>query len=304
MSVGGEASTRLSPDDAAGAVIHQRLSRQVAELHRREHELGEGDRNDAVHRARLAGRRLRSVMASFGVLLPREVTGPLREELRWLGTVLGHARDPHVSQQRLETLLTEVPHDEVAGPVRRRLDATYAVRLAAGGAALDHALASGRNTDLLARLDQLVAEPPWTPTAGGRAGEVLPPLVHRDWKRLRRRWKAAAAASDDEVLHELRKSARRLRYGAETLVPVWGDDAERLADATRELSEHLGNRQDLRLVRTDLVEMAEGAEEAGEPSRTWGALLAHTEERRQRLDRETDELWQRTSRGELREWLR
>lgn len=305
MSAGDEAPTRLSPEVAAGAVLHQRLARQVAELHHREHQLRGGELQEGVHRARIACRRLRSSLATFGRLLPPDVTGPVREELRWLGGVLGDVRDPHVSQQRLELLIAGVPDDEVAGPVRRRLDATYAVRLATGEEALTEVLASDRHAALLEQLDRLVADPPWTATARRPAGKVLPPLLRKDWKRLHRARAAAEGAPDvGEALHEVRKAAKRLRYGAEALVPVWGEDAERLAGAARELAEHLGERQDLRLVRTDLVEMAEGAEEAGEPSRTWGALLAHTDEQRRQLDQVREDLWQRTARTELRSWLR
>ena len=56
---GADAPTRLSPDVAAGAVVHQRLSLQVAELHRREHQIRVGDTQEGVHDARIACRRLR-----------------------------------------------------------------------------------------------------------------------------------------------------------------------------------------------------------------------------------------------------
>ena len=305
MTGSGETSTRLSPDVAAGAVVHQRLSLQVAELHRREHEIRLGRTQEGVHHARIACRRLRSALVTFGPLVLPEVTDPLRGELRWLGRVLGDARDPHVAQEWLRELLAAEPEDEVAGPVQRRLEATYAVRLAAGEEALDEALASPRHTALLEQLDRLVADPPWTAAAGRPAGEVLPRLLDKDWRRLRARMAAVAEATDeDEALHDARKAAKRMRYAAETLVPAWGLDAQRLAHAARQLTDHLGERQDLLLVRFDLVEMAEAAEAAGEPSRTWGALLGRADEQRQQLDLRLAATWRRTARKRLRQWLR
>jgi len=221
-----------------------------------------------------------------------------------LSGVLGEARDPHVARERLRMLLMSEPEDEVAGPVQRRLDATYAARLAAGEEALVEALASPRHLALLEQLDRLVADPPWTGVAKRSAGEVLPPLLGHDWARLEARMAAVPDAEDrDEALHDARKAAKRLRYAAETLRPAWAADARRLGDAARRFSDHLGERQDLVLVRSDLAAMADAAEAAGEPSRTWGALLGRADERRQQLDLALERRWRQTARPELRAWL-
>ncbi len=298
MTGADDVPTRLSPDVGAGAVVHQRMSLQVAELHRQVHEIRVGDTQEGVHDARVAGRRLRAALASFGSLLHPEVVDALSGELRWLGWVLGEARDPHVAQQRLRELLEAEPADEIAGPVQRRLDTTYAARIAEGEEQLDEALASARHVALVAGLDRLVADPPWTATAALPASEVLSGLVRRDWKRLQSRMSVAAEAAErDEALHDARKAARRLRYSAETLRPVWGVRARELGRAARALSEHLGDRQDLLLVRADLAGMADAAEAAGEPSRTWGALMGRADERRQLLDRGLAEQWEGTARA-------
>ncbi|QBR91234.1 CHAD domain-containing protein [Nocardioides euryhalodurans] len=301
----GDAPTRLTPDVAAGAVLHQRLARQVAELHRGEHQIRSDDVHEGVHGARIACRRLRSALATFRPALDRKLTDPLREELRWLGGVLGEVRDPHVAHERLVGLLATEPAEEVAGPVRRRLDTTYAARLVSGEEQLTGVLDSPRHLALLDHLDELVADPPWTPAAGRPAGEVLPRRVRRDWKRLHGRMAAVTGASDQDVaLHDVRKAAKRLRYAAETLRPAWGDPARELADASRRLTDHLGERQDLLLVRADLTAMADAAEAAGEPSRTWGALLAREDARRRELDAALVATWRSVARGRLRRWLR
>jgi CHAD domain-containing protein len=300
----GAAPTRLSPEVAAGAVVHQRLSLQVAELHDREHQVRSGDTQEGVHRARIACRRLRSVLTTFRLLLDPAVADPVREELRWLTRVLGDARDPHVSWERLRELLAAEPADEVAGPVQRRLDTTYAARLAAGEEQLAHALASRRHRVLLEQLDRLVAAPPWTGEAARPAAEVLPPLLAEEWRRLEARMAAVAGAADEgEAFHDTRKAAKRLRYAAETLRPVWGADAARLGEAARRFSDHLGRRQDLVLVRADLAAMADVAEAAGEPSRTWGALLGRADERRRQLDLTVPDEWGLVARPDLRSWL-
>ena len=52
------------------------------------------DKPDAVHKMRVATRRLRSARATFQPLLASKSDGDLRAELKWLAGVLGEARDP------------------------------------------------------------------------------------------------------------------------------------------------------------------------------------------------------------------
>ena len=59
------------------------------------------DQPDAVHKARVATRRLRSALRTFRPLLDRTVTDPLRREVRWLTGALGAPRDAEVLLQAL-----------------------------------------------------------------------------------------------------------------------------------------------------------------------------------------------------------
>jgi CHAD domain-containing protein len=54
------------------------------------------DEPDAVHQMRVTTRRLRSVLRSFPMILPSDATRHLRDELKWLGAVLGEARETEV----------------------------------------------------------------------------------------------------------------------------------------------------------------------------------------------------------------
>ena len=76
----------------AGEVVLAHLREQVDELVARD----PGARRNAtgsVHAMRVAARRLRSGLATFGPLFDRSRTDPLRDELRWLGLVLGRPRE-------------------------------------------------------------------------------------------------------------------------------------------------------------------------------------------------------------------
>lgn len=293
----------VGSDLPAGRVLQRRLMRQVAELHRRDSQIRRRD-DEGVHRARVACRRLRSALATFRPLVDREVTDPIRDQVKWLGQCLADARDARVVRDRLRAMIDAEPSDVVLGPARTRLDTEFGERAKAGWAQVDDALSSDRYLDLLATLDRLVADPPWTDKAAHPAGEVLPQRVRRDWRRLKRRMARVEDAEDrDHELHEVRKDAKRLRYAAEAVHTVWGKDAKKLARAAKELTSHLGLRQDTTMSRPDLLEIATTADEAGESSVIWGVLLAREEEHAAQLDEELPALWGKVSRKKLRRWL-
>jgi CHAD domain-containing protein len=289
------------PGKPADRVVQRRLVEQVAELLRRDSEIRRGE-DEGVHRARVACRRLRSALATFRPILDREVTDPLRDEIKWLGSQLGDARDAKVARQRLMGLMEE---EQGADAARHRIDDTYARRREAADQDVSATLTSQRYLDLLAALDRLAAEPPWTEAAESSARSVLPKRVRKDWKRLRRRVEETETAEDrDTAMHDARKAAKRLRYAAESLQPAWGKDAKRLVKATKHVTTLLGERQDTVMTRPDLVAIAAEAEAEGEDTFTFGRLHAREQWRAAEIDREFEDLWRRLRRrGRVREWL-
>jgi CHAD domain-containing protein len=290
----------------ARVVLHLRLAALVAELGRRDSQVRRGE-PEGVHKARVTCRRLRGALATYRPLLDRAVTDPLRDELRWVAHSLGDVRDLDVVHDRLTDLLAEQPADLVLGPVRRRLDRTHAARRAELLAAARAALTSERYFVLRVQLDRLVAAPPWSPRAEEDARDVLRPRVRREFRRLCRRLEVALTTDDprvhDEAVHEARRAAKRLRYAAEALEPVWGEDASALARAATEITSTLGIRQDTVVSRAQLLALAGAARAAGEDTFTYGRLHALEERSAADLDDGVEELWARVSDPGLRSWL-
>lgn len=299
----------------ARLVLHAWIAEQVAELARRDVEIRRGgseggeDSDEGIHKARVACRRLRGALATYRPLVDREVTDPIRVELRWLAHALGPARDLAVAHARLRELVEAEPDELVVGPVLGRLDGTYGARQRAALTAATEALSSERYYALRETLDRLVAAPPWTEDADVDAREVLRGRVGKEDKRLRRRTKTARALSGsdrdqrDEAMHAARRAAKRLRYAAETLEPVWGSDAKKLAKAAKGFASTLGTRQDAVVAGDDLLALAREAEAAGESTFTYGRLHERQQTVADRVDKELDALWARVSRKKLRRWL-
>jgi CHAD domain-containing protein len=131
---------------------------------------------------------------------------------------------------------------------------------------------------LLDALDDLVARPTFQPDAGADAADLLARLVRRTWRRLDRRMAAAEraprGAAQDELLHEVRKDAKRSRYAAEAVQSVCGRRAIRYASAVAELQESLGDFQDGVVTREVLRELGARGHIAEQNGFTFGRLHA------------------------------
>lgn len=284
-------------EEPARVLVQRRLAAQAEELRGREGELGAADQEtyaEAVHKARVACRRLRAALSTFGPLVDRGVTDPVRAELQWWGSVLGEARDTHVVHDRIHTLMAGRPAAD-----RAHVDAAYAARELATRAAVQAGLGSSRHAALAQGLTDLSVDPGWTGEADRRAADVLPDLVLRDWRRLRRSVRRLDRTPDrDAGLHRVRKDAKRLRYAAETLEPGWPEESAALASAATALQTHLGEHQDTVVTRAHLHRLSGTA-----PGGGYDELVAREADRAARLEAGLDEVWQVLARRPLRAWL-
>lgn len=252
------------------------------------------DRPDAVHRMRVAARRLRSVLATYRAVLDPAAGPALRDDLRWLGSALGSVRDAEVMQRRLLVAVDTLPARLVVGDVVSRIGSTLGERRAVALRCAIADLDGDRYRDLRERLDRLCADPPATADAQRRADAALPELLARCGRRVERAGRRAAATTpgpdQDVALHELRKAAKRARYAAESAVPVVGPGAAKVVRRMTALQDHLGAYQDVVVARTVLHELAEQAQIDGQDSFTYGVLAAGDEAHARRLREQTPAL--------------
>ncbi|RJK96289.1 CYTH and CHAD domain-containing protein [Vallicoccus soli] len=264
---------RPRPKAAAGDVLTAHLREQVDALLAQDVRVRR-DQPDAVHKMRVATRRLRSALRTFRPLLDEERTRPLGDELRWLAGELGGMRDREVLLARLLGDVAELPAEQVLGPVAARVESSLTSDFAAARRAALVELDGPRYRELVGALVELAAAPPLTPAAGERADRVLPPLVRKVHRRLLAEVEAARAGTTDEAYHEARKTAKRLRYAAEALTPAFGADARELAGRAEQVQEVLGEHQDSVVARDELRRLAGTAHRAGEDGFTYGLLWA------------------------------
>jgi len=292
---------------SAGGAVQAYLRAQARALRSLE-PMVRADEFDSVHQMRVATRRLRATLRTFGQVIPRSGTEHLAGELGWLGGLLGEARDGEVIPRHLQASLRPLPAELVIGPVQARVQGHFAPRRAAARAALLAALDSTRYAGLLAELDRLAAGPPLGPQAGAPARDVLPAAVRRAYrqakKRMRRARRAPAGHATDVAMHQARKSARRARYAGEVARPVIGQQARGFSRQMKKVQSVLGDHQDAVIARQAARDLGIGAHLAGENAFTYGLLYEREAHQAERLQAHARHVWRRASRPRYRRWMR
>jgi CHAD domain-containing protein len=262
---------------------------------------------DAVHQMRVATRRLRSTLRSFGKIIRRDATYRLAADLKWLGAVLGEARDAEVLAGHLLGGLRETAPELVIGPVQARVQGHYAPVRAGARTTLLEALDSQRYFSLLDELDTLIAEPPFTPQAARPAADVLPATARRPYRQVRQRMRRARRMHADqpthEALHEARKAAERARYAAEAVAPAIGKKARRFAKQMKAVQSVLGDHQDPVIARQAVRKLGINAHLAGENAFSYGLLYGRGTCDGKRLQAQAWRTWNRASRRRYRRYM-
>jgi CHAD domain-containing protein len=288
-------------------VLRAYLAEQLVVL--KEHDAGL--RGESVHQLRIAARRLRSVLASYRDHMDAGTVDPVREELQWLGESLGAARDFEVLRRHLDEVLDD-ERDQATDPdtqtLRARINHDLDQAHHAGRTAAVEALASERYGRLVASLEAIVEDLTVRRPAIRRARSVLPVILERDVRRVRRAAKVVGRSTPGEAhdvaLHEVRKKVKRLRYSAESATPVLGRPAKTLVKRTKALQEALGAHQDTVAARAWLRDLAERSD--GEVMVAFGAgrLHAGEEQRARSAERDYDEALRRLPQKHVGDWLR
>jgi CHAD domain-containing protein len=197
---------------------------------------------DALHQSRVALRRLRSAFSLFKPILARPAAERFREELRALSNTLGEARN-------LDVLLRR--RSEALAPDARQRLVEERTR------AYDRVIEELRSPQVRTMMLDLVE---WVALAafighgeGGRSDAEAPlrpfadHVLRRFWKKLKRGG-SDLPDLDDGARHELRISAKKLRYAAEFFAALYDKRAERRDEFVarlQELQEDLGELNDV-----------------------------------------------------------
>ncbi|MER6832154.1 CYTH and CHAD domain-containing protein [Streptosporangium sp. NPDC000563] len=273
---------------SAGEVVLDYLTSQVGALLAQDPRVRKAE-EDAVHQMRVAARRLRSALKSFKTVV--EGTDDLRKELKWLGAVLGEARDLEVIRERFARRLDSLDDALIVGPVRARLSSDL---LDDEHEALDRIrdiMGGERYFALLDALDDLTGTPVLT-KAAKKPADTLEVVAAKSWRRVTRIYDTAQAVEDESerevAMHEVRKAAKRARYTAEVI------GMRKLAKRAEDVQEVLGNHMDGVVAQERLAAEAGNARLVGEDTFTYGVLTGVERAAAARAWEEFPRIWEKT----------
>jgi CHAD domain-containing protein len=255
-----------------------------------------GDDPEAIHDARIAMRRLRANLATMAPLLPDGRVAELRSGLAWLGDAFGRVRDADVLLDRLRRRVAALEPEDArsAGHLLSGLGRDRAE----GHRELIETLGSDRYAELIDACIRFSAAPPLeTPEALAR--QAFPPLLEAEWSRLSRACRRLEQRSPDEMLHAARIAAKRARYGAEAIAPVFGGKARAFARRAKALQEVLGDHQDAVVAEAWLRERAIGSSSVAFAA---GRIAAAETAERARVRAAWPKAWRSLSEKRLRFW--
>jgi CHAD domain-containing protein len=265
----------------ASAVVAAYLGGQIDEMLAQDPRV-RLEEPDAVHAMRSAARRMRSALSVYRKLFGGAAVRRLRDELQWIGRILGTPRDAEVMLDRLRQHAAELPPEQAADVVKERVERELGTRFNAGYRKAQEVLLTDRYFRLLDDLEDFRVHPPVRPVASSPGRKVAGKLVNRTVRRLRRAHKAAAGSAEgparDAALHQVRKDAKRVRHAAESVEPVYGKRAAKLANAAHKQQTLLGNHHDSVIAR-DLLGKLGSATDLPEPVASAYSSLLEQEER-------------------------
>lgn len=250
-----------------------------------------GDDPEDLHDLRVAVRRLRAILKVSAPPLDEAWADELRDELDWLGDLLGPVRDLDVMLAHLRGADLEENERRALTPILKRLQRE---RTACRRSMLA-ALKSARYTALLDRLEE-AARRPRTRSARPSPDAV----VAAAFKQLRKAMDKLDRAPSDRSLHRARIKAKRARYAAELVAPERGKRVAKFIAAAKSFQDVTGEHQDAVVTAEQLRELAAEVEPAA--AFAAGRIAERQEARRREARAEVGPAWRKLERAGKNAW--
>lgn len=246
ISVPGVVGAELRPDDPAGPAMREILSAQADVLEDRLSGVLADRHPDYLHQFRVAIRRTRSALSQLSAAIALEGRAEAVDGFRWLGRVTSPARDLDVQLLDLARRRAEMESGTDALDVLERhltalkADAHRDLVLELSGTRFQRLIARWRDSLNPSSANWTATEPlraPFATLVSARASKLLRKVL-RDGRRI-------GPESEAEMLHDLRKRMKKLRYVTEFLGEVTPREQMRPAiKALKVLQDVLGRVQD------------------------------------------------------------
>jgi triphosphatase len=243
------APVRIDRKDSAHDALVKALAAGLAHLQANETGALAGEDPEFLHQARVALRRMRSVLGAFRTHRGIPAVEDLRAELRWISAELNEARDCDVFRAEWLTPASEgLPADGVRAldeaVLRLAQEATARARAALGSRRFRRIVLKA-GALLVAAPAALSAEPERLRALRAPAREFARSALSRADRQLRRLGDGLASAVEQER-HAVRIAAKRMRYTLDALSSLYpAKPVDRAAVRLGALQDILGRLNDI-----------------------------------------------------------
>ncbi len=248
---------------------------------------------EAIHRLRVATRRLRAALRMLREVVPDDEAESAADELGWLCGAIGAVRDLDVLAQLLQNRATRLESDFIRAlaPLSDTIRRQRAIEQERLVAALD----SERCHGLVQRLGAIAPEPAADSVT---LAAVAARLVRPQLRAMLRAGAGLDEASPPESLHRLRVRVKKLRYALELLRMVGGKPGRKVLRRLERVQERVGRYHDAVTAAAWLRGWAAESRDASALMAA-GALIHSFERRIRRLRRRSLKAWRRAEMDEL-----
>ncbi|NVK20126.1 MAG: CHAD domain-containing protein [Methylocystaceae bacterium] len=222
--------------------------------------------SEFLHDLRVAVRRSRSALSRMKGVLPQTVEDKYAQELAWIGSITTPVRD-------LDVYLLDYPkyRDQLRDDLQTDLEALHdylILKHKEARAQLVEDLTSKRFKDFITKWRTFLKRPvparPTAPNAALPVGELADKRIWKTYKRIIAEGRIITDETPAEALHDLRKTAKKLRYLLEFFASLYPPkEVGDMIKALKGLQENLGDFQDLDVQADTLHNYSEDMLKAG-----------------------------------------
>ena len=250
---------KLDPAHSANHVIAEIFSAGLSNVLDNEAATRDGSDPEGVHQMRVSLRRMRSAFSVFGRLIDKERCRWAKNELKWLASSLGPARDWDVFGMEI---LDTVQGFGIDADANHELRLGVLVQQKAAYDRVREALASPRHTRFLIGMSQFIATEAWRPAETFADHPLEQPInkisnaiMGRALRRLLRAGKGLRKMSIEER-HKARIELKKFRYATDFLHSLYPNDRVRpFMKLLSKMQDQFGHLNDVAVAKDLLGEL-------------------------------------------------
>jgi CHAD domain-containing protein len=206
-----------------------------------------------VHDMRVAVRRLRSALGDFALKVDPAAVAPLKKRLRKVAAALGEIRDKDVAITELKTLRQQTG-GEVSAAIRKLVKKLRKSRKQSAEKLANDLPGSAKLKSVFNKTTTNIEQ---HALGSLTFGELATLAVESNLAKFRHLSLSVNEDTDSETLHDLRISAKKLRYSIELFKPCVNPEFAQIATLAADLQTTLGEAHDADVWIDSLTQFSE-----------------------------------------------